>query len=395
MHPILIYLFPGLMDIVVSAAYFVSTVRAVELGLSPSKVAAVITANAAGYMVFCVLTGWVLTPRNAAALTVAGCLGTALVAVGFIVFPTVPAMYVLMVLLALTTALFFIPFQVFMKMVDQGKAKPITYSTGLYTFSWSTGFALGPFISGLIWQRLNWQGSYAFCAVAALVAGGGVVALRHHARAVHVPAAAPAAASSAPAPAPATDYAAMPDFAWMAWLCGGIGCLTVSLVRAMFPLSGSVWHLSKPEQGTIFFLISMTQALTGLALVRGRRWMYRPGPLVLFALTGVAGLLLFSAASSRGSFAAAAILYGLYSGSFYFYFVFHSLVHPVNSPRYLAINEAVVGVAGIAGPMLGGLLAERCGLSWAYVAAAACVVGAATVQTLIHRRPHGVRAAPP
>ena len=39
----------------------------------------------------------------------------------------------------------------------------------------------------------------------------------------------------------------------------------------------------KPAQGTVFFLVSVAQALTGLALCRGRRWMYRPLPLALFA----------------------------------------------------------------------------------------------------------------
>jgi hypothetical protein len=37
-------------------------------------------------------------------------------------------------------------------------------------------------------------------------------------------------------------------------------------------------------------------------------------------------------------------------------FVYHSLISPVNSTRYVAINEIIVGVMGTIGPFAGGLL---------------------------------------
>ena len=66
--------------------------------------------------------------------------------------------------------------------------------------------------------------------------------------------------------------------------------------------------------------------------------------------------LLFGFSGSLVSFAVAAVLFGMYSGYFYFMFVYHSLISPVNSTRYVAINEIIVGVMGTVGPFAGGLL---------------------------------------
>ena len=53
-------------------------------------------------------------------------------------------MYFLGVIQGFATAFFFTPFQYFMKLLDANQNKSITHSTGLYTFSWSMGYALRP-----------------------------------------------------------------------------------------------------------------------------------------------------------------------------------------------------------------------------------------------------------
>ena len=76
MNPILIYLFPGLMDVVLSAATFVSTVRAVDMGFSPPVVGGVITTWSTTYMVASLLAGRVVSRRNAAAVLISSCFAT-------------------------------------------------------------------------------------------------------------------------------------------------------------------------------------------------------------------------------------------------------------------------------------------------------------------------------
>ncbi len=383
---VIVYSFACAMDIVLSAVLFVCMVRMAEMRASATAVAAFMPMWAAVYMVSSLLAGHVVTGRNAGWILIGTCAATVLLAGGYAVTSTTWVMYGLTALQGVATGFFFTPFQVFMKQVDAGKNKGICRSTGLYTFAWSSGYALGPFIAGLLWEHGGWRGCHLFNGVVAAAIAVGVLLLKHHA---HV--AAPATAEGE-TPETAADYSAMPDLAWMSWVFGGAGCFAVALIRSVFPTSGATLEISKPAQGTVLFVLSAVQALVGLALSRGRWWMYRPRPVLLFGLFGVAGLALFAAghhpsvaAHATGVFSLAGACFGVYSGSFFFYFVFHSLVHPTRSGRYVSINEAVVGMTSIVGPFFGGWMADRFRPAAPYAAGLVLVLTAVAVQAAVHR----------
>lgn len=377
---LVVYSFPAAMDVVLSAALFVCMVRVAETHASAKAVAVFMPIWALVYMLSSLTAGHIVTRRNAARLLIAACIGTGALSVGFVLSPNLAAMYVLVAMLGVTTAFFFTPFQVFMKLVDAGRNKGISHSTGLYTFAWSSGYALGPFIAGYLWDRAGWQGCHIFNGIVTALIAVGVHLLKHHADFATTA----CRDDSAPPPRQA-EYAAMPDLAWMAWVFGGAGCLVIALIRGVFPSSGAAYGIPKPEQGTILFTLSAMQAVVGLALSRSRGWMYRPGPVLAFGLFGVAGLALLYNARHPAMFLLGAGCFGVYSGSFFFYFVFHSLVHPTRSGRYVSINEAVVGMTSIAGPFLGGSVADRHGLPASYLAGLIIVVIAVAAQVRIHQ----------
>ena len=391
MSRILIYVFPCLMDMVVGSTVFACSVRAAENGRSPAQVANIITVFSLAYMLACPIVGRLVKPRNAAAIIIGVCVAVAGVACAFIFQQGYATTCVLVAATAFIMGFFFVAFQVFMKAVDCGAAKGVAYSTGLYTFSWSTGLAFGPLISSFLWTSFGWEYCYGFVLVASLATGIGVCLLKHHA---HAAAPKPHAKPAAPALLEPVDYSRMPDLAWMGWLCGGIGALTFAMMRGVFPSSGSFFHLSRIEQGTVFFIGCGMQALTGLAMMRSRTWMYRPLPLAAFGALGAAGLALFALASRAPMFCLAAACYGVYSGAFFFYLVFHALVHPVKSARYVSFNESVVGATGIAGPLIGGILADRAGLPVPYALGAGLVLLAVATQVVVHGR-HASRVRRP
>jgi len=388
MSRILIYVFPFLMDMVVGSIVFACSVRAAENGRSAAEVANVITAFSIAYLLACPIVGRLVTPRNAARILIGVCLAVAGMAYAFIFFPGYTVTCALVAVAAFIIGFFFVAFQVFMKAVDSGAAKGVAYSTGLYTFAWSTGMATGPFITGFLWSRFGWTSCFLFVLAAAVATGLGVYLLKHHGDA------APAHPQPEPAAGPVLeplDYSRLPDLAWMGWLCGGIGALTFSMIRGVFPSSGSFFHLTRVEQGTVFFISCGMQALTGLALMRSRLWMYRPLPLAAFGALGAAGLGLFALATRAPAFYLAAGCYGVYAGAFFFYLVFHALVHPVKSARYVSLNESVVGATGIAGPLIGGLLADHAGLPVPYAFGAGLVMLAVATQVVVHGRHASLR----
>ncbi len=161
--------------------------------------------------------------------------------------------------------------------------------------------------------------------------------------------------------------------------------MIVSMVRNQFPLSGVAYHLSAPVQGAVLFALSGAQAAAGFLLGWSRRWMYRACPVLGFGLLGSVGLGLFTAGGRMPHlWWPAALCLGVYCGSFYFYFVYHSLVHPTRGGRYVSINEAIVGIAGVAGPAAGGLIADHSALWVPYALSAGVVLAAVSVQAAIH-----------
>ena len=363
---ILIYFFPALVDMVAAQFLFINTVRVAKMGASASVSAGITTVWSVTYLVACLAVGRLATPLNSARLMLVSCLSLGVLAGLFMIVPGIAGMYALTAAAGVAAALFFPPFQVFMKAVDQGGRKPLCYSIGLYTFAWSIGYATGPFVAGF------------------LMTVGGILYLQHLVHPDDTPSREFAVFRTREPP---TDYSRMPDLAWLGWVGAGTGMVVISVIRAVFP-SHAVRDLAFGDSrlGTLFFLLSFTQAVTGLVLCRSRLWMYRALPVSAVGVLGVAGTACLAFGSSAAVLGAGVVLFGVYSGSFFFYLVFHALAHPVRSAFYVAINEAVVGVSGIIGSVAGGVLADRYGFTRSASAGAAAVLAVTVFQVVVHRR---------
>jgi len=376
---ILIYLFPAMIDMVLGSVLFVGSVRMAASEASPEAVANVLTVWALVYMVCCPVVGRIVTPGNAWKMIVGSSLCIAVSAVLFIYFPGLKAIYVITAIQAVGTAFFFTPFQVFMKQVQHGQSTGIVRSTALYTFAWSAGIATGPFVAGYIWELSSWKWCHALNSLLAASTALGIILLRHLAHEKHAP-------KETTCSRPQPDYSAMPDLAWLGWVAAGIGCMVVALLRAVFPSSAKLFEITKPQQGTTLALLGWAQAVTGLLMGYSRTWMYRALPVAVLSLFGLGGVILFAAADRPAIFYAGAVCVGIYSGMFFFYLVFHSLVHPSRSARYISINESVVGLTGIIGPLIGGRIAGLYNLSTPYYFAAVLVFGAIMLQVVVKAR---------
>ncbi len=374
----LIYLFPAMMDMVVGAVFFVTAVRYSESGASSLTVTGVMATWAFIYSLCSIAVGRVVNHKNAAQIIVISGGAVTLLSTGYIVVPALGAQYLWTALMGVAAALFFTPFQVFMKSLEHGEDGSVVRSTALYTFSWSFGMACGPFICGYVWPNFGWQWCYVMNATMGLTVAAGIWKLKKYADRHHE------TVSVTGKSAKSEDYSKMPDLAWLGWLAAGVGCITVAVIRSLFPVKAAILELSKTDQGVILAIVSFTQAFIGLAFIRSKFWMYRPVPVALFSLSGLLGLLLFGMGSKPGTFYMAALFYGIYSGMFFFYLVFHSLVHPTRSSKYVAINEAVVGITSIIGPIAGGVIADKTNSSMPFYVVGILVLLVMAVQARVH-----------
>lgn len=394
---LLLYLLPIIGDMVAAQLFFINAVRLAHEGASAPVVANTITTWSVTYLISCLIAGRLVTRGHPATLMAIASLLLSLVSLLFTVLPGIAGIYTLMGVAGIATAFFFVPFQVLMKMVDSEVDRGASYSSAMYTFSWSLGFALGPFVSGFLMdlgtaRTAGWILACWFAASAMLVAAAGVVVLKFLARRT---ASAPPAPDRPVAPARKLEPETKPDLAWLGWVAAGTGVLVLSFIRGIFPMRAeNELHLSPTFQGVLFFLLSLVQGLTGLAFYRTRAWVYGWRGVAALGASGILGTTLLGLVHSPIGLALGAILFGLYSGGFFFYLVFHAVVHPTRSARYISFNEVTVGVSSLVGALSGGWLADHFGFHVLYLAGAALILATVAFQIRAARQARRSGAPP-
>jgi hypothetical protein len=182
----------------------------------------------------------------------------------------------------------------------------------------------------------------------------------------------------------------------LGWIVGGLGTVTVCQIRALWPKLGLELDIPQHHNAYILALVSYVQALVALLLCRSKSWMWKRLPALLMSLCGVATLLAFAFAAlvthHVAIFYIIAGCYGIYSGCFYFYLVYHSLAHPARSGFFVTGNEIIVGVTSIVAPLLGGFLADISGHTETAFIFAAVVALAAFIAQWIMLNPAGIVA---
>jgi predicted MFS family arabinose efflux permease len=106
-------------------------------------------------------------------------------------------------------------------------------------------------------------------------------------------------------------------------------------------------------------------------------------PVAGFAVAGILGLLAFGFGQLPLVLCAGAILFGIYSGGFFYYLIFHALIHPERSGQYVSVNEAIVGLGSMVGAAAGGWMADRFGFGSPYAIGAVLVALTVLFQRIV------------
>ena len=372
----LIYLFPLVMDIAVSGILFIAAFRFSEAQVPAWMVGSTMAVWALIYTALAFAGGYIIKPEKSHRVLIGSSIGIALVSLGLLIFDGLYTQFLWLILTGSCGALFFTPFQMYMKRYIADNRSGIVRSTALYTGSWSLGFALGPLLFGLV----SVKSAFICCIAAGILMALGFILLEL------VPKSSPSNDAAVEGKNSA-DYSRFPDMVLMGYLVGGMGCLVIALIRTMGPFRGvQALGFTKDQMGIIMCLVSFFQSFAGYMLFFSKDWMYKRINGLLLNLAGAAALLGFAFCSSFAGFAVSAVLFGIYAGCFFFFFVFHSLVHPTKSHRYVAGNETIVGATGIVGPLLGGAFITPASSHWIFIAGAFLVFAALAGQQLMRAR---------
>ena len=371
----LVYIFPLLINCLSGGILFFAPHRLSQLGCSGFAVGCGIAAWSLCYALTSVAVGRFLTNRNAVPLIMTSALFLACGYGGFLTDPDIPVFFALICLMGIGAALYCTAFQLFMKSLesDESGGQGIVRPTALYTMSWSIGIAGGPFFYGSL--GAHW--CFLICIGLSLLVFAGIFIVWRMAPLIRER---NRAHLSGTGEKPEIDYLKYPDCILLGWITGGIGSVAVWTIRCMEPYRAHVLGFTEDHTAYIIALLSFVQAATAFFLVYGRTWMYRSLQTALIGFCGVAGLLFFAFGDSLPFFYAGAVLYGVFSGCTYFYFVFFALARK-DSARCLSINETIVGAVGVLGPLSGGFFADM-NSSYPFLFCAVLVAAALTFHTI-------------
>lgn len=382
----LLYGISSVMDMVSGTLLFVVPVRAAQLGASYSLIGALGVSWGVGVALMTFVIGRFVGPHNAARLCIIGCVAQAFGHLALILLTTTPeSMLLILFIIGLAHTSFFVPYQIFYKAADSRGKLPLAASVSMYTFAWSLGMAVGPLWSGFLMRTAflslaGWQLCLVFTLISCLGVGVTVYSLsrRPIRQSVHEE----------------EHENRRPDFARVAWLTALCGAFAFTLVRGLFPAGAVRLGITEDVQGGVIFTMGITQAISGLFLGRIMNWMYRPYFLAVGAFLGVCGMVcfLFAFLGLLGGFTlilvfyGGAFLFGLYSGSFYFYTGYHCLVHPNKAGFNVAVVEAMYAIANILALLLGGVIADMFGINMPYLLAGVLIVFFTAIQMRQHAK---------
>lgn len=351
----LIYLFPLLINIVAGGTFFITAYRLSKAGVNSTLVGATLAAWAIPYAISSLLIGRITHEKNAAKLVVSGAFAIALDSLCFLVFDGLYMQFLWLALNGICFALYCTPFQVFSKSLETTGRKTdlltgAVHSSSLYTAAWSMGIAIGPFVFGFLSSRTG----FALNALFGVLIGASLWGIDRSLRKKN--SAADTVRQEITVPEEQKTPLSYPDMVMVGWLLGLAVSISVTIARTMIPNRAVALDFSRTDAALILCTLSVVQTLCALCLYNSRKWMYKMLPVAIFGLCGILAVLLFGLGKTRTLFFSAAVIYGIFSGASYFLLVFHSLVHPTKSAKYVAVNEAVVGISNIVAPTLAGYL---------------------------------------
>ncbi|SRR3989339_487241 len=374
MNTWIIYFFPFAFDIIIGISLFASRHALAEQGMGTRTVGSIVAIYGIGYIAANLFMGKIIRPAYARGQMLVGVAAVIIILIVLANTKQVRLIQIFFCGIPLAGSLFFNAFQSFMLGVDNTIAKPLTRTIAHYTFAWSLGFAIGPFLSSFLKSAISWPASYYAAAITA--ASIGLVAL------LFKPSIRQIRESVKPSPPVMQKKASLSVSGWIGVLIGWTGW---NMLVTYWPVHAQLLGFKIGIKGLVEFSFAITQALTGLFLARMTPAYYMRKNFAIITIFGIGGALLFSA--GIGFFVVGAVLFGIYSGNFLCNMMFHASVDPEKAVKRIAINELCIGISFLCAPVLATLIKMATGnFAASYVCLAVFLLLGAAAQFIAARR---------
>jgi len=335
-----------MVDIIVALTLFLGRHSLASRGYSESVIASLVLCFGVGYLVSSLMMMRIVRPHLVKVQMLFALGGMVVVSVLLANTAQLLAMQVLYSVFPFLASLFFNAFQIYMLGVSNQDDRPLQSTVGHFTFAWSLGFALGPFLSSQLVAQFDWAQVYYLAAllaglVALLLLGYKPGKIPDEALPIH----------SAPVKetgeqkvqAQAGFGSGNRSLVFPAWIGLLFGLSVWNVVLIYWPVQAVQWQVALNLRSTTEFSTAIAQGLTALALTFMTGWIYKPVWMAGLGLVGVSGLVYLGLQNTAGTFFIGAILYGVFLGSMYSFAAFHAMVEEEKAVKRVAINETIIG----------------------------------------------------
>jgi len=364
------------MDVAGGGAMLAVQFVGVALGASPTVLGILACLGGGTYALSCLGSGTIADrfgPRRATILAVVLIMVVWLAMVGA---GSIELLLGLVVASGAAMALFWPSVMVWVADLSSGQARGLGRVLGVFNISWSAGLLVGSVVAGVLWDWVG-QGSFYFSVAAGMVI---LVFLQL------TPGGASRRGEHPPEEPIMLLHTALGRRLRIAGRVGVFASFfSAAMIRALFPKVGDTLSYSSALVGWgagIPYLSAI--AIFALARITSR-WQYRSWKLWIAVPAGIAGMVLATFAHTPGQFLVGFFLIGICGGISYLASQFYGLHQPEHrrgaSMRH---HEATVGAGAVAGPLLGGLVADYTGqLSAAFALAAGVMAIAGLAQIVL------------
>jgi len=372
-----LYFAPFLVDMLMGSITIAVPLLAISLGVSSFWLGILGSSPGLTYVSLCFLFGKLSEKWHRKNLLVLGLFVYAAASLLLSFSSRIYHLYLSMLLLGIAGAMFWPSLEAWI--AEKESKRTLMQKMALFNISWSTGFAMGPLIGGILFG-MNFKLPFYFAFIVSIFV---LLILFYKTPKI----------SFATKSKSFTDKTFIsedpPDsfslYIKISRMANFILCLCMGMIRYIFPKLATQLQISSSSLGLLMFIISLSQMFTFYGLGRVHQWHYRIFPLVLFQLIATVGLLIIFTTSSLSLFFLAFVLVGMGLGMTYSSSLFYSINVISQKGPSAAIHETVLMSGFLLGPLIGGVVAQEFSLRAPYLAVAAIVVVGILIQILIKR----------
>lgn len=333
---------PMLVETLSMLVVFYMALGAVRMGVPPRQQMLIGALGSAAYAVSAYTCGRWVTAKTAPNVMLLSIVVAALAGLSAMWVNAFWYFLLIVPVVGLCTAHFYVPFQ-----VNMGHVRPfhtMAWTVAIYNVAWGIGGAAGPFLSGILRQSPT------------IVLGSLAIGLMLGHTALNL----------LSRTAPPADHAIEPTAAFqstrlqrrVSWVAMIMSCLVYrGLYATLWPALGDARHWSDATIATGALMLALPLPLGALLWAKLRRKLVTPWIMIATMTIGAIGVLLIPLTDSPVMAIACIACCGLSESCVVFCMLYYANADEHTAGRSIGISEFLAGGGFVTGPMMMGLLA--------------------------------------